>query len=174
MKTFCAVVCLFFCALMLSAQTTSPVLPHDVVGAGVWYNQAGHPRVNGTFYYAIQMPGANPGTYLYNAFDVVSVGKGQIMAVPQTGIAQHVLFLGSRAELFGLLGAGISFAPQTNATSGVPLTPGGTTVGAAFSGGGGVNISVGKGGWHVVPIMKVIQAQGMNTVVGGIGFNWGH
>lgn len=157
----------------LFAQSTTPVLPHDVVGGIVWFNQSGSPKINGSFFYAIQIPSASTGTYLYNAFDMVSIGKGQIMAVPQTGIAQHVLWLGDKVELFGLMGAGMSFAP-TQAANGQPTTPAGTTVTAAFSGGGGLNIAVGKGGWHVQPTVKVINAQGGNTLVGGLGFNWGH
>lgn len=173
MKRFC----LAFLALALAAgaQTTTPppvtitpdtnpALPSQVFGALVFYNPGNQHKVNGSIFAAIPFPNAPAGTYVYNAVDVLSAGHGQIMTVPTVGFAQHLVWLTPKVELFGLLSGGISVQPSNP-------TPG-TTVTAAFGGGGGLNIAVGKN-FYVPLVMKVMQAGGANTLVGGIGVSWG-
>lgn len=154
-------------------QTTTPVtspapaatLPTDGVGAAVWYNASAEHKFTGSFYYYRQVPNGPTGTYAYIGNDIVGVGKGVLQSVPTAGVVQHIMFIGSKVELFGTMGAGA--AMQTN-SSGT-----GTDVGAAFSGGGGINVALGKG-WNLMFPVKAIQANGVTTLVGGVGVNWGH
>ncbi|MDE2099977.1 MAG: hypothetical protein KGL39_22175 [Patescibacteria group bacterium] len=151
--------------LAQTPATTDPVLPKQVFGALVFYNQgAPGAKINGSFFAAIPFPNAPAGTYVYNAVDVLSVGRGQIMTVPTTGLAQHIVWFTPKVELFGLLGAGISMSPVSTGT--------GTNVTPAFGGGAGVNIGIGKG-FYIPLVAKVVNAQGGNTLVGGIGISWG-
>lgn len=157
---------LLLAAASLVAQTSNP-LPSQVFGALVFYNQgAASGKVNGSFFAAIPFPGAPAGTYIYNSIDLLSNGHGQVIGVPSTGFAQHLVWMTPNVELFGLLGAGVSFGPN-----GQPST--GTNVGSAFAGGAGVNIKVGSKGFYVPVVAKVVNAQGFNTLVGGVGISWG-
>lgn len=155
-----------FLAAQAAPPPTNPALPSQVFGAIVFYNQgAPGAKVNGSFFAAIPFPNAPAGTYIYNSIDVLSTGRGQVMTVPSTGFAQHVVWFTPKVELFGLLSAGISFAPLPSPQSGTNVTP-------AFGGGAGLNIAIGKG-FYLTPITKVVNAQGLNTLVGGFGVTWG-
>lgn len=159
MKRFLMLIAL---ALPMFAQT-NPELPKQVFGALVFYNQgATGAKVNGAFFAAIPFPNAPAGTYVYNSVDVISIGHGQVMTVPTTGFAQHLVWFTPKAELFGILGAGVSMASL----------PSGTNVTPAFGGGAGVNIAIGKG-FYIPLVAKVVNAQGSNSLVGGIGIAWG-
>ncbi len=150
----------------LAAGQTNPPLPGQVFGAIVYYNQ-GSPgaKVNGSVYGAIPFPSAPAGTYIYNSIDILSAGRGQVMTVPSTGFAQHIVWFTPRVELFGLLAAGISFAALPSPASGTNVTP-------AFGGGAGINTGLGRG-FYLTTLAKVVNAQGLNTLVGGIGIAWG-
>ena len=164
MKIAIAVLALCLCALPMVAQTpANPTLPSQVFGALVFYNQgASGAKVNGSFFAAIPFPNAPAGTYIYNSVDVLSAAHGQVMTVPTTGLAQHVAWFTPKVELFGLLNAGISVAP---AGTGSNVTP-------AFGGGAGINTAIGRG-FYVTTLAKVVNAQGMNSLVGGVGVSWG-
>lgn len=168
MKSVMITLCLFLIILSfpLGAQTTpapavNPPLPGQVFGALAFYNNG---KANGSVFAAVPFPGAASGTYLYNSVDLYSHGKGQIMTVPTTGLAQHVAWMTPKLELFGLLAAGIALAPSTPAP--------GTTVTAAFGGGAGLNVQV-KPNFYVPILFKVVQAGGINTLAFGAGIAWG-
>lgn len=151
-------------SLCLFAQAQD--LPKQVFGALVFYNQgAPGTKVNGSFFAAMPFPNAPAGTYIYNSIDVLSAGKGQVMTVPSTGFAQHIVWFTPKVELFGLLNAGVSFAS-------IPAPGSGTNVTPAFGGGAGLNTAIGKG-FYLTTLAKVVNAQGLNTLVGGIGISWG-
>jgi len=166
LKIISLLVCL--CLLSLAQQpvvpAAAPTFADVEFGGGVWYNQAGHPRVNGDIFVDTHPANLPDGTYLMDWNDFLSQGKGIIMLVPTMGIKQHVVWFTPKIELFGLASGGIAVSTNVGGT--------GSNVTSAFGVGGGLNAQIGRG-FGVMPLMRVVNAGGFNTLVGGLNLTWG-
>jgi hypothetical protein len=123
------------------SQAMSQDLPNEFLAAGCAYNRYAAPQINGLVTYANRVQQTN--IFSFTTYDVRSASD--LAYQPQTSIRTGVapmLFRFGRVWLFGLGDAGVAYT--------------GSAFGAAFSGGTGLAIQLGRG-WSVLAVARVIK-----------------
>ena len=154
MRVLTGLVGLVLTAGLASAQFTA---------VGLDWNQTTHPQVSGFLAYGQPLAKAS-GTYSFTVLDIVSKTAHPFTTtiVTTTGLAQFTRNLG---------GASIYVLGTVGAASG------GSNVGMAWTSGGLAWIPISKGGFALMPNLRVISSsinQGKAfQLVAGIGLAWG-
>jgi len=147
-----------------AATVAAPAAPlSNIYAAGLSYNSAAHPAIAGTALYA-KLIADGSGTYAFTAIDVLptSARPFTVTTNVSAGIAQKIFTIG-KVPIFVPTTAGVSWS--------------GTNTGWAWSTGALASIHVGKGGWHIFPVVRVAHSNvsngsGVQPIV-GVMFGWG-
>ena len=156
MKYFALVLALVFCSVPLCAQDQ----PNELAAAGMAWNEAASPQLNGWATYARLI---GKGVYSLSTYDISPV-KIEGSTIPslqaqlRTGIAIYMRQFG-RLSIYGLGDAGIATT--------------GDTTGGSFGGGGLGIVTLGKGWCVFVPIRLMRNNVTGTQVVYELGVGWG-
>lgn len=143
--------------------SSSDSLPSEGIALGAAYAPGGTPNIAG---WVSQWNRISSGFYNYNSFDITSLKQNPYTTQnsARAGIAYFIKSIGP-VQVFGLGDAGIATAANSK----------GTSVGSAFSGGGGGVLPLGKsqdyGLIFCVRVLKTALAGSQNVYE--LGFAWG-
>lgn len=134
----------------------------NLYGAGVSYNNAGHPAIAGTAFFAKSINDGS-GTFAFTAVDALpnTLKPFTVTTNISTGIAQKLFTIG-KISMYAPVTAGLSWQ--------------GSNVGWAWSGGGIVPVKV-KGSWYLVSSLRFAKSSVSNgtgyQLIPGIAVAWG-